>query len=289
MKKMKYIKLAVVALLCSVAMTSCMDDDWEDPNGTTPPYGNNAIQETNVISIADLKAKYAATMAEQNDTARVTENLQIKGRIVGNDIGGNIYNEVAVDDGTGAILICVAQGGLFGYMPVGQEILVELKDLYVGTYGYQPQIGMPYTNKSGKTFPSRMNRNLWQEHFKLLGDADASKVDTLEFDITKLQNSAENAAYMKENCGRLMVVRGVKLTDADGKKTFAPEAEKDAGNGVSRAVNGKSNFVVRSSSYADFAATVMPTENVDLIGIFTRYGSTWQILMRSDTDFRLSK
>lgn len=273
------------ALVLGLSVTSCMDEDWNDPTGETSPFGNNNLQETNVITIAELKDMYSAALAKQNDTARIKDNVQIKARVTGNDIGGNIYNQVAVDDGTGAILICVAQGGLFGYMPVGQEILVNLKDLYIGAYGYQPQIGSPYTNKSGKTFPSRMNRTVWQEHFKLMGAADASKIDTVEFDLSKVKD----ADYMKENCGRLMIVKGVKLSDADGKKTFAPEDEKDAGNGVSRTINGNSNFVVRSSTYADFAGTVMPKEKVDLIGIFTRYSSTWQILMRSDSDFRLSE
>lgn len=273
------------ALVLGLSVTSCMDEDWNDPTGETSPFGNNNLQETNVITIAELKDMYSAALAKQNDTARIKDNVQIKARVTGNDIGGNIYNQVAVDDGTGAILICVAQGGLFGYMPVGQEILVNLKDLYIGAYGYQPQIGSPYTNKSGKTFPSRMNRTVWQEHFKLMGAADASKIDTVEFDLSKVKD----ADYMKENCGRLMIVKGVKLSDADGKKTFAPEDEKDAGNGVSRTINGNSNFVVRSSTYADFAGTVMPKEKVDLIGIFTRYSSTWQILMRSDSDFKLSE
>lgn len=285
MKNIKYIKLAMCALAIGLSVTSCMDEDWNDPTGETSPFGNNELQETNVITIAELKDMYSAALAKQNDTARIKDNVQIKARVTGNDIGGNIYNQVAVDDGTGAILICVAQGGLFGYMPVGQEILVNLKDLYIGTYGYQPQIGTPYTNKSGKTFPSRMNRTVWQEHFKLMGAADASKIDTVEFDLSKVKD----ANYMKENCGKLMIAKGVKLSDADGKKTFAPEDEKDAGNGVSRTINGNSNFVVRSSTYADFAGTVMPKEKVDLIGIFTRYSSTWQILMRSDSDFRLSE
>lgn len=284
MKNIKYIKLIMCALILGLSAASCMDEDWNDPTGEIPPYGNNELQETNVITIAELKEMYASALKNQNDTARM-KDLQIKARVTGNDIGGNIYNQVSVDDGTGAILICVAQGGLFGYMPVGQEILVNLKDLYIGTYGYQPQIGTPYTNSSGKTFPSRMNRTVWQEHFKLIGAADASKIDTVEFDISKVKD----ADYMKENCGRLMIVKGVKLSDADGKKTFAPEDEKDAGNGVSRTINGNSSFVVRSSTYADFAGTVMPKEKVDLIGIFTRYSSTWQILMRSESDFKLSE
>lgn len=287
MKKLKYIKLIMLTLALGLSATSCMDEDWNDPTGETAPYGNNEIQETNVISIADLKAKYASTLANQNDTARITENLQIKARVTGNDIGGNIYSEVAVDDGTGAILICISQGGLFGYLPVGQEILVNLKDLYIGTYGYQPQIGTPYTNASGRTFPSRMNKTIWQEHFKLVGTADASKIDTLEFDISKVKDQN----YLKENCGRLMTIKNVKLAEANGERTFAPEKDKDAGNGVNRTIQGlsSSQIVVRSSTYADFAGTVMPQESLDITGIFTRYSNTWQILMRSDTDFKLAE
>ena len=277
----------MLTLVLGLSATSCMEEDWNDPTGETAPYGNNDIQETNVISIADLKAKYASTLANQNDTARITDNIQIKARVTGNDIGGNIYSEVAVDDGTGAILICISQGGLFGYLPVGQEILVDLKDLYIGTYGYQPQIGTPYTNASGRTFPSRMNKTVWQQHFKLMGAADASKIDTLEFDISKVKDQN----YLKENCGRLMIIKNVKLAEANGERTFAPEKDKDAGNGVNRTIQGlsSSQIVIRSSTYADFAGTVMPKENLDITGIFTRYSNTWQILMRSDTDFKLAE
>lgn len=279
MKKIKYITFILFALV-GLTVTSCMDEDWDDPTGETSPYGNNDLQETNVITIAELKSKYASTLNQQNDTAKITDDIQIKARVTGNDIGGNIYNEIAVDDGTGAIIICISKSGLFSYLPVGQEILVSLKDLYIGTYGYQPQIGTPYTNANGRTFPSRMNILIWQQHFKAIGTADASLVQPVEFDLSKLKDSD----YMKENCGKLMIVKGVRLTDANGKKTFAPEDEADAGNGVSRSVNGNSRLVVRSSKYADFAASVMPTGSVNITGVFTRYSSTWQILMRTEDD-----
>lgn len=273
--------MIAAAILC-LSATSCMDDDWSDPTGSTPPYGNNAITETNVVTIAELKEMYASALVEQTDTARITEDIQIKARVTGNDIGGNIYNQIAVDDGTGGILICIAQGGLWGYLPVGQEILVDLKDLYIGTYGNQPQIGTPWTSSSGYTSPSRMNRTLWQEHFKICGAADASRIDTLDFDLSKINDSE----YMEENCGRLMIARGVTLSQANGKRTFAPESEAASGNAVNRAVNNSTRLVVRTSTYADFAGTVMPEGKVDLVGIFTRYRDTWQILMRQSEDFR---
>ncbi len=272
----------MAALLLGLSVNSCMDDDWDNPTGDIPPYGNNDLQETNVVTIAELKDMYSFALQEQTDTARITENVQIKARVTGNDVGGNIYNQIAVDDGTGALLICINFGGLWSYLPVGQEILVDLKDLYIGTYGNQPQIGTPYTSKSGYTSPSRMSHTLWNEHFKLLGEADASKVDTLEFDMSKV----DDTEYMEENCGRLMVVRGITLPQANGERTFAPADAATSGNAVNRMVSGTTKLVVRTSTYADFAGTAMPEGKVDIVGIFTRYRDTWQILMRQDGDFK---
>lgn len=272
----------MAALLLGLSVNSCMDDDWDNPTGDIPPYGNNDLQETNVVTIAELKDMYSFALQEQTDTARITENVQIKARVTGNDVGGNIYNQIAVDDGTGALLICINFGGLWSYLPVGQEILVDLKDLYIGTYGNQPQIGTPYTSNSGYTSPSRMSHTLWNEHFKLLGEADASKVDTLEFDMSKV----DDTEYMEENCGRLMVVRGITLPQANGERTFAPADAATSGNAVNRMVSGTTKLVVRTSTYADFAGTAMPEGKVDIVGIFTRYRDTWQILMRLDGDFK---
>lgn len=296
MKKTKYIKFLVAAMLLGGLATSCMDDDWNDPTGEVAPYGNNDIVEDDakMISIKELKAKTVDLIpsSQANDTVRITEDWQLKVRVTGNDIQGNIYNQIAVQDESGeGLLICIQKGGLFGFLPVGQEILVNLKGLYIGIYGNNVQIGVPYTNTSGRTFPSRMNINVWNDHFKILGAADASKVVPEKFDVSKLKD----VAYVKSHRGKLMTLENVEMDKADGKLAWAPEADKDAGNGVSRTVkiNGKAQklMVVRSSTYADFAAKAMPTGKVNLTGIFTvyatnpsKYGYTWQILLRSDSD-----
>lgn len=303
MKKMKYILIACVCAL----MTGCMagedygfDTDWSAPD-TDNAYGNPELQETNVITVKELLSRYVDPMTAANDTTMIREDVQIKVIVTGNDIEGNIYNEVAVKDETGAILICIAQGGLYGYLPVGKEILVDLKGLHIGLYGNQPQIGVAYTNASGKTFPSRMNRNIWQKHFKYVDAGFTHEVAPEEFDVTRMQD----VEYVKACRGKLMTVKGVTMAEADGVKVWASDAEKDAGNGVSRsiAVDGKvpmsgqyASFVVRSSTYADFAAQIMPKEKVNLTGIFTvyannpkNYGYTWQILLRQGTDVKIAE
>lgn len=328
MKKIKYIKFLVAALLLGSVATSCMDDEWNTPNSVAAPFGNNNITEDagKIITIKDLKAKTVDKLPASvaNDTIRITEDWQLKVRVTGNDIQGNIYNEVAVEDESGeGILICIQKSGLFGILPVGQEILVNLKDLYIGIYRNNVQIGTPYTNTKGLTFTSRMPFNTWNEHFKILGDADASKVVPEEFDtdlfvnymnknykaykdesgkeFTKFEQLEEKYInYVKSHRGKLMTLKNVEMDKADGTMAWAPEADKDAGNGVSRTVkiNGRvytsgpnSLMVVRSSTYADFAALAMPKGKVNLTGIFTVYatnpsrkGYTWQILLRSIDD-----
>ena len=272
MKNIKYLLMLVLA--CSL-FTGCMDDDWDTPNteALNKAYGNQEIAETNVITIGSLKEKYESVInASTNSYEQITEDVQIKGRVVGNDIGGNIYNEVSIDDGTGAILICISQGGLFSYLPVGQEIVVDLKGLYIGGYGKQAEIGMPYTNAKGNSYVSRMSRVLWNKHFKLTGVADASKVVAEEFDVSKRTKEE----YFTANNGKLMTIKNVEFTNADGKTTFAPSDEKDAANSVNRGLsqNGKpiatSSIVVRTSSYADFAAKQLPTGKLNITGVFTR-------------------
>lgn len=288
MKNVKYIIMACLACL----MTACMDDDWDNPGKTTAEtFGNNAIEETNVVTIKELKDMYKSTLNQQFGLTEIGKDLKIKGRVLGNDIEGNIYSKVVIDDGTGAIIISVGVGGLFAYLPVGQEILVDLSKLWIGTYSYQPQIGVYYISSSGKTNVGRISRALWNQSFKLLGEPDASKVTPIEFDASK----AKDSNYMSENAGRLMTIKGVTFrtlaeekNEKEGKmkkRLWAAEADADGNQTeVNQRILGLSNVYVRTSTYADFANSVIPYGNLNITGIFTRYGSDWQIYLRTAED-----
>lgn len=289
-----------MALVMGLSLTSCMDDDWKAPSGDTPAYGNNTLQEKNVISIAELKEKYGITKDMINDTVRIDDGIQIKGVVTGNDAEGNIYNEIALQDETGGILVCIAQGGLCGQMQVGQEILIDLGGLYIGAYRSQPQIGVPYTSTSASgaksTYPSRIARAEWQTRFKLIGKPDATKLVAKEFDYESLKGN-ETELYKYAGC--LVKATGVGFAKADGKTTYAPKSEgASTGYGVMRAfknmTTGKdyttNEFGVRTSCYSDFAAEKLPEGKLTVTGILTcyksqtKYKATAQILMRQQSD-----
>lgn len=300
MKSVKYIQMIMMALVMGLGLTSCMDDDWKAPSGDTPAYGNNTLQEKNVISIAKLKKDYGITKDMINDTVRIDDGIQIKGVVTGNDAEGNIYNEIALQDETGGILVCIAQGGLCGQIQVGQEILIDLGGLYIGAYRSQPQIGVPYTSTSASgaksVYPSRIARAEWQTRFKLIGKPDAKKLVAKEFDYESLKGN-ETELYKYAGC--LVKATGVGFAKADGKTTYAPKSEgASTGYGVMRAfknmTTGKdyttNEFGVRTSCYSDFAAEKLPEGKLTVTGILTcyksqkKYNATAQILMRQQSD-----
>lgn len=288
MKKIKFIALAFLAL----TLGSCMGDGYADPDLTekvpASPWGNNSLREKNVISIADLKTQFATIINSDNGYKLIEKDMMIKAVVTGNDVSGNIYNQVSVQDASGAIIIAINGSGLSGYLPVGQEILVNLKGLYIGSYKKLPQIGGVNTKLSdGSLGMGKIERAIWNEHFKILnpGEADASTVVPEEFDLTKLTD----AAYMDANVGKLMTLKKVKFASANGTNVWAPD-DTNTSLELIDAETGKkissSNLVVRNSGYSKFANEVVPQGVFDITGIFTRFGNTWQIVLRSTDDLK---
>ena len=285
MKTKKYILFALAVLGLT---TSCMKGSWDAPSDEVgmSAYGNQDIKATNLKTIAEVKALFA-TEINGNSLKQVTQPMQIMGLVTGNDVGGNIYNSLYIQDNTGAIAISVGQGGLYGAFSVGQTVLIELNGLYIGGYGKQPQIGTTYTNpnKEGATPQvGRMTRYTWQEHYKLIPAVDGLIVTPLEaiYNLNKLD--------IAQDCGKLITLKGVTLAEADGKAVFAPSdgSVTLTANCANRTIKGLSNVVLRTSTYADFAKQPLPTGRVDITGVATRYNDTWQFLMRDINDIKES-
>lgn len=162
----------MIVAICSL-FASCMGDSYAETDENMPsPYGNNELKETNLISIANLKAKFATPIntdyRDGKSYEQITEDLQIKGIVTSSDVAGNIYNELAIQDKTGAIIISIGQSGIYGFLPIGTEILIDLKNLYIGNYGKQAQIGVPTKNAKGVMSIGRISRIVWDTHYKIL-------------------------------------------------------------------------------------------------------------------------
>lgn len=280
---MKY--LCGLCVLCGLSV-SCQDGDWDAPTFEDGvPYGNNQLTTDNIITIADLKAQYPAYAANYT-TTEITTDAKLRVRVTGNDVQGNLYNAIAVqeDESGDALIVAISGSDLFAYMPVGQELLIDLKGLYIGGYGSQPQLGTPYTNASGSTYVSRMANTIWQSHVKLIGKAEPTKVLPTEF---------TSGCNLERDCGKLMTIKNVSIKGADGNVTWASKNDPSVrSNSVSKYFNespysNTSEYMVYTSTYADFANTPIPTGKMNLTGIWKRYNNAWELVIRSAEDIEV--
>ena len=280
MKKQLYI----IALLAGTfTMASCMDGDWDVPEGI--PYGNNELEAGTTVTIAELQNTYASTISSDN-YKQITEDLWLRCVINGNDYGDNLYKQISVQDETGGIIIGINGSDQGAFMPVGQTLLISLKGLYIGGYGNQAQLGGLYNGGLG-----RMELSDWKKHVRLImdGSSDAlafgtMKVDTIDFDASKT---------MAQQAGRVVRLSGVTIS-RDGTPIIAPDdgSVSLVSNCVNRTLSGGnagSKCVLRTSTYAAFKGVAIPTTPVELYGIATIYRGTWQILARTQSDLTWTK
>ena len=204
----------------------------------------------------------------------ITDDWQLQVVVNGNDEGGNLYKQISVQDPTGAIIVGINGSNLYPYMPVGQQLLINLKGLHIGGYRKQAQIGALYNGSIG-----RMDTDVWEQHVRLLKEGEIeAKVDTVDFD--------ENAdKYILS--GRIVKLSGVTIS-GEGTQVLAPEdgSVTLSSNCANRLINGKSSLELRTSSYSKFANRAIPKGKADVYGVCTRYNNTWQILMRTESDLQ---
>lgn len=300
MKKIQYLLLALVAGLftgCYDGNGGLFDDDWDAPYTDNNVYGNPDIKETNVITIQALKDKFNNEINTEGTYKEVTEDIQIKGAVTANDIQGNMYNEITIQDATGAIFIGIAQGGIFGYLPEGTEILVNLKGLYIGNYRKSATIGTPYTSSSGDVSVSRMPRALWQTHFTYTGYRMHVEPELFADGNTK------TTWDIAKDAGKLAIIKNVSFKKGGyyntDTKQYVDNVPFIAGESTYSDPNYSTSWYFKeqpdgqtggvqiyTSNYADFAAKKLPTGKVNIIGVVKRYRDQWEIIVRSENDIQ---
>lgn len=295
---MKNIKFIITAA-CIVLFTACQDKgEWDVPaQSAAPQYGNNSIVENNVKSIKDVITTYASTIAN-DDMVEITQDLQVRGRVTGNDISGNFYKKITIQDEPAnsadarALTISIDESGIWGYLALGQEVVVDLKGLWIGGYGKTPTIGTPYTNAKGATSVGRMSKHLWNKHFKIVGNIKT--VDPMVItknDLSKL-NEMENG--VPKHAGKLLKFSNVTFVNADGVSTFKSGTESNLTGYFIQCLNEffvsgtddkkQTVQVFTSGDYAKFSSMILPYDQAtekaipcDLIGIGGYYNGLWQI------------
>ena len=157
--------LLVFAAACS--------DEFDQPPMVIP-----TAEHTPNMTIADFKAKYWQDAVNYIDT--VKEDIVIHGWVTSSDESGNIYKSLYISDGTAGINISINQNSLYNNYRIGQEIVIPMKDYYVGKYNGQQQLGYPAWYASGSVWEATfLPQAMWESMVEINGLPNLSKVDTL--------------------------------------------------------------------------------------------------------------
>ena len=255
---MKTINNILSLLLLSVVVVAC-SRNYDAPPLNKPEYDG---PEAN-ITIGELKKMYADV--EQGSPRLIDTEYVLKAHVIGNDVSGNVFKQLYIQDGTGAINIGVDQNNMATQFYFGQEIYINLHGLYIVEYGKELQIG--YNDTQANRIPWTM----FNDHTKLNGWPNPKLVEAKTADMSSLTDAMVNSLVRFDN---VYFVDGGLKPYTEGNQT-TNRTLKDA--------SGKS-IVVRTSSYSDFAADILPKGNGSVVGLLGRHMGTWQLILRSADD-----
>ncbi|MCF0219258.1 MAG: hypothetical protein HUK14_05705 [Muribaculaceae bacterium] len=275
---LKTIAAALGLLVIGQTFSSC-DNKFDYPPVIVP-----LATKTPNATIAEVKARYWDDAKNYIDTIGLNEegeHIVISGRVISADTEGNIYKSLVIQDETAALAISINNSSLSSTYRIGQEIVLDVTDMYIGKYNGLQQLGFPEWYEAGSAWEATfMTTEFFEAHREINGLPEPAKVDTILTNFATI-NAATSADDLQRWQSQLVRFDDVKWEEG-GIATFS-----EKGSSTNRTLVDKdgNKLIVRNSNYATFAGKVLPTEYGSVVGILSYYGSSgWQLLLRDTND-----
>lgn len=253
------IKLAFIAALLLIGGVSC---DKELDVAPVMTYDGQAN-----MTIAELNALHPVGSEDSFDS--IPAGTVISGIIVSSDQQGNCYKYLTIQDETGGIQIKIDNSSLYPKYQIGQRIYVECKDLVIGDYHKNRQLGF-WSNGSMVGIATS------QEPLYIFRDGEVGA----EPAPIVLNSQSE---VTEDMINRLVVLKNCHF--ANPGETYS---EPDASTSRDIIMSDNSIIVLRTSNYAKFASQPLPNGTGDIVGILTVYNTTLQLTIRDLNDVRIA-
>ncbi|MBR5852861.1 MAG: hypothetical protein IKY74_01525 [Alistipes sp.] len=242
--------------------------------GCSGAADNNIIMEgveTPTITIGDLRQDVVGSAG-----VTLPEGCIVRGRVTSSDRDDNFYNQLVVEDGSGALMLCVALSHIDSYYPEGLDVSLRLDDLEANYYRGVLQVGTDALGYTG------------------VGDIESRQV--IERTIRRgesVELLAPQRVAIRElelrQCGRLVRIEDVAVVASTALAEGQTLADATwQGYALFKNEVGDS-IAVRTSKYATFATERIPLERVSLTGILEwgSYGDgpeCYHLIMRYNED-----
>ena len=211
----------------------------------------NSAQKT----VAEVKQMYTS-----GNYTQITQDAYLKAKVIANDETGNLYKYVYIEDATGGIRVNINKLNLYqdGRFRVGKNLIIKLKDLYIGKSGGEFQLGAPF------------NGNIGQVEEK---DVYKFFIDSKE-NITPVTATEKTIPQLSfEDVGKWVKIKNVQFVESDLGEPYA------AGTTTNRTLKDCSGnqVILRTSNFASFANNTIDAGQGDVYAVLSYYNGTYQL------------
>ena len=271
---MKRLNLFINALLLMLVAVGCNE------NFDTPPMVVPHAEHQANMTIAEFKAKYWQDGRNFIDTCK--EDTYIHGWVTSSDEEGNIYKHLYIQDETAGLGISIDANSIYNTYRVGQEIVISMKDFWIGKYNGEYLIGKPEWYAAQSVWEAgRMTLDQFKEHAEIEGLPNLDKIEPVEVEISDVVGHSDAETQLKYQ-GQFVIIRNVEWEGADGALPFS-----ESGSSTTRNIKDENGNVlgVNNSNYANFRGDPLPVGKGDVQGILYMTGADkWGMYLRDAED-----
>jgi len=207
----------------------------------------------------------------------------IEAYVVSSDEGGNFFKAISFQtlatDKVPVIgfSIPVDVSNTYIDFRVGNKVYIKLKNQFTDLYFGGMRIGSLYVSNAGDPTIGRVSQN----DYKNVLNASCTVIDESQL----VQSISIEEALNDDKLNTLVELTDVQFTEeAIGRHYF--EESNNVGGSTNWNLRDKTGnqIIFRTSSYASFADHVVPEGSGKVKGILTKFGSDYQLMIRSEKD-----
>lgn len=240
-----------------------------------------------IISLLDLKKKHI----QEGAFTPIEEDVSVSGIIIANDIQGNLYKQIIIQDESGALPVLIdGYAQLYSEFPMGFRLLIQCKNLTLNDYrgnirlGYAPNIrshrqdtilaGIPRLVLNEHILKKTPDRMPAPQTVRIAQILENTKIISKEKMYARLQN-------------QLIRIEGIQFKNTAA--TFADPKRKrfSVGHTLSDCQGAEINL--RNSSFATFSAQILPKGNGSFTGYYTLFNNDVSLYIRSLQDIQFNE
>jgi len=267
---MKNLKLVLTTAVLASLFGCVNGDDYG-----TPDLSNDCVNIAATKSVQDI-----ATLANSS-AQQYTNSDFIEAYVTSSDEGGNFYKSISFVsvDGAKGFTMPVDSYNLYTEFEPGRKVTINMKDRY---FHFDSQIS---SLEIGSLYEGSVGRISGVEYKDaILRSCDKVDEETLVQHITL---SDINDTYLH----KLVEFDEVQFANASLGHTYHDEALSYVGATATNhsVIDAFGNSItVRNSAFATFATEEIPSENGKIRGVLTKYNGTFQLMLRTLNDVKLT-